>query len=188
MANTTRHLILSTAEGLLRTKGFKSFTYADVAEEIGISRAAIHHHFPTKEELVIVLVKDTMEAMQAAMSDHHDQSALGQLDLYIGFFRASLRADFVCLCGMLIAEEAGLPDKVRLENLLFANWQLNWLKEQLERGQQRSEFKMLMPPKDAAEYIYSSVQGSHMIAKSHRNQHLFDNVIRNSFQLVYKVT
>ncbi|UMO89950.1 TetR/AcrR family transcriptional regulator [Pectobacterium sp. PL64] len=32
-------------------EGYSSFSYADFATKIGISKASIHHHFPSKEML-----------------------------------------------------------------------------------------------------------------------------------------
>ncbi|WP_211254774.1 TetR/AcrR family transcriptional regulator [Pseudomonas syringae] len=42
---------------MLRTKGCAAFSHADVAEEIGIKKASIHQHFPTKEGLAISIVE-----------------------------------------------------------------------------------------------------------------------------------
>ncbi|MCA6968718.1 TetR/AcrR family transcriptional regulator [Pectobacterium carotovorum] len=35
----------------MRKKGYSSFSYADFATKIGISKACIHHHFPSEEML-----------------------------------------------------------------------------------------------------------------------------------------
>lgn len=37
---------------LLAVGGYNSFSYADIAEIVGISKPSIHHHFPSKAELV----------------------------------------------------------------------------------------------------------------------------------------
>ncbi len=54
---STRSDLLTSAEVLLRTKGYAAFSYADLAEDIGIKKASIHHHFPTKEGLAIAIVE-----------------------------------------------------------------------------------------------------------------------------------
>ncbi|QHQ26745.1 TetR/AcrR family transcriptional regulator [Pectobacterium parvum] len=36
---------------LIRRKGHSSFSYADLVTKIGISKACIHHHFPSEEML-----------------------------------------------------------------------------------------------------------------------------------------
>jgi TetR/AcrR family transcriptional repressor of nem operon len=42
---------LDIAEQLVQTRGFNGFSYADIAAEIGISKASLHYHFPTKAML-----------------------------------------------------------------------------------------------------------------------------------------
>ncbi|KAE9771026.1 TetR family transcriptional regulator, partial [Escherichia coli] len=44
--------IMANTRQLLTTGGYKSFSYADLAERVGIRKASIHHHFPGKEDLV----------------------------------------------------------------------------------------------------------------------------------------
>ena len=52
----TAERILDVAEELLRTRGFNAFSYADVAAELGITKASLHYHFPGKGELGNALV------------------------------------------------------------------------------------------------------------------------------------
>lgn len=42
----TRAAILDIAERLVQERGFNGFSYADVAVELGITKAALHYHFP----------------------------------------------------------------------------------------------------------------------------------------------
>ena len=43
--------ILSVAAELLQTRSFSAFSYQDLSDRLGITKAAIHHHFPSKEGL-----------------------------------------------------------------------------------------------------------------------------------------
>src|ERR1700728_5184156 len=48
--------ILDAAEELVQIRGFNAFSYADVASELGITKAALHYHFATKAELGEALI------------------------------------------------------------------------------------------------------------------------------------
>ncbi len=37
--------MLVTAEQLAQTCGFNGFSYADIAERLGVTRASLHYHF-----------------------------------------------------------------------------------------------------------------------------------------------
>ena len=41
----------TVAERLVQVRGFNGFSYADVADELDITKAALHYHFPGKAEL-----------------------------------------------------------------------------------------------------------------------------------------
>jgi TetR/AcrR family transcriptional repressor of nem operon len=54
--------ILEVAAELLQTHSFGSFSYADLSERLAISKASIHHHFATKQELTRALVERYRES------------------------------------------------------------------------------------------------------------------------------
>ncbi|EJP4955223.1 TetR/AcrR family transcriptional regulator, partial [Escherichia coli] len=45
---STYDKILRQTDTLIQQSGFLGFSYADLAEVIGIRKASIHHHFPGK--------------------------------------------------------------------------------------------------------------------------------------------
>lgn len=49
--------ILGVAETLFRTKGYRSTSMADVAEACHFQKAALYHHFASKEELALAVMK-----------------------------------------------------------------------------------------------------------------------------------
>ena len=53
----TRTSLLDSAEQAVRQRGYNGFSYADLAREIGIRKASIHHHFPTKADLGLALIE-----------------------------------------------------------------------------------------------------------------------------------
>ena len=44
----TADRILDTTERLIQTRGFNAISYQDISDAVGIKKASIHHHFPTK--------------------------------------------------------------------------------------------------------------------------------------------
>ena len=49
--------ILRCARTLIIRGGYNSFSYADISNVVGIRNASIHHHFPSKSDLVCKLVE-----------------------------------------------------------------------------------------------------------------------------------
>ena len=61
----TAERILDIAERLLQTRGFTNFSYADIAAELGITKASLHYHFPGKGELGQALISRYIVTAQA---------------------------------------------------------------------------------------------------------------------------
>lgn len=52
----TRKLLLEAAVKLIRRNGFGGLRTVEVADEAGVSRGALMHHFPSKHELVVAVL------------------------------------------------------------------------------------------------------------------------------------
>ena len=48
--------ILDVAEQLVQVRGFNGFSYADIAAELQITKAALHYHFASKADLGEALI------------------------------------------------------------------------------------------------------------------------------------
>ena len=52
----TAEQILDLAETLIQTRGYSAFSYQDIADSLGIRKASIHYHFPSKSDLGVAVV------------------------------------------------------------------------------------------------------------------------------------
>ena len=57
MEKKTAEQILDVAQEMVRRQGYSAFSYADIAGRVGIRKASIHDHFPSKADLVQRLVQ-----------------------------------------------------------------------------------------------------------------------------------
>lgn len=57
----TRRRLLDAAVEVMASKGYSGFRTVDVADAAGVSRGAMTHHFPSKDELVVALVEDVFK-------------------------------------------------------------------------------------------------------------------------------
>ncbi|TGV30073.1 TetR/AcrR family transcriptional regulator, partial [Mesorhizobium sp. M8A.F.Ca.ET.142.01.1.1] len=61
--------ILAAARRFIVAGGYNGFSYADIAEVVGIRKASIHHHFPSKVDLVQTLVRRYLEEAVTGMTE-----------------------------------------------------------------------------------------------------------------------
>jgi len=129
----TARSILSVAERLAQTKGFNGFSYADIAEELELTKATLHYHFASKAELGRVLIMRYGAAFNAAL-ERIETEAGDPLERYVQLFEQVLVRDRMCLCGMLAAEYSALPASMQAELRRFFDENEVWLARQLERA------------------------------------------------------
>ena len=77
----TRSRIKVAALRLFATGGFQQTSLRDIAEQLGITKAALYHHFPSKEALLTELLQPLGEdletfLMQAAAADRGPREVL----------------------------------------------------------------------------------------------------------------
>src|SRR5271165_1927632 len=103
--------ILDVAEQLAQTRGYNGFSYADIAAQLGVTKASLHYHFPTKAELGRALIDRYHGSFSAALDaiDLQARSPREKLQNYVGLYDSVLSNERMCLCGMLAAEYATLP-------------------------------------------------------------------------------
>src|SRR5579875_3715232 len=96
----TSTAILDIAERLIQRRGFSGFSYADIATELGISKASLHYHFPSKAELGESLINRYAARFADALNriGARAEPATEQLEAYCALYRAVLAEQRMCLC------------------------------------------------------------------------------------------
>lgn len=79
--------ILSCAGKLIVAGGYNGFSYADIADIVGIRKPSIHHHFPTKVDLVCSLMRDYRQKADAGLQfiQGRSDNCFEQLRSYVGY-------------------------------------------------------------------------------------------------------
>ena len=161
MSPDTRSLILQEAEFLIRTRGYSAFSYADLAERMAITKASVHYHFPTKEDLIVVLVREYILRFVATLARIRQQHAgLGdRLRAYAQLFLDGFEKGMLPLCGALSAERAALPESMRPQVQDFFQIHLDWLGGVLEEGVAAGALRPGVAPEQAALLLLSTLEG-----------------------------
>jgi TetR/AcrR family transcriptional repressor of nem operon len=171
----TASRILDAAERLVQVRGFNGFSYADVASELGITKASLHYHFPGKTELGAVLIaryaKRFAEALTAIDAEVADSPA--KLEAYARLYGEVLRGRRMCLCGMLAAEYQTLPKPIRASVTAFFDENEEWLEHVLEQGRRDGVLQFDGSAREAARIIVSGLEGAMLVARSYEDVERF---------------
>ena len=163
----TAERILDVAEALVQSRGFNGFSYADVAEELQITKAGLHYHFPGKGELGDALIERYAARFAEALVavDRDEPDAPAKLRAYARLYADVFRDDRMCLCGMLAADYATLPDPMRERVVRFFDDNERWLARVLESGRRDGTLRFQGSARAVARTLVGGLEGAMLVAR-----------------------
>lgn len=173
--------ILASARGLIVTGGYNGFSYADIAEEIGIRKASIHHHFQGKADLVCVLVTRYRQEAEKGLTEL-ERNVIDPLELLkahaaywtrcIGDGSAPL-----CTCALLASELPALPPDVAREVRAYFRFLSDWLTRVMERGAETGRLTLSSGARIEAEAFMALIHGAMLSARAHGSPGIFGIIL-----------
>lgn len=180
MMNTdTRERILDAGQRLAQERGFSAFSYADIADAVGIRKPSIHHHFPSKEDLELALLEryNTRFTEALARIDRSISSPAERLKACGMLYKTSLEAQRICLGGMGASDIVALPTSLRVPLNEFFTQHTRWLAEVLDAGRRSGEFVFSGTPLRRAQTVLAILQGGLLMARAVKDESLFDTLL-----------
>ncbi|MBV9684477.1 MAG: TetR/AcrR family transcriptional regulator [Solirubrobacterales bacterium] len=172
----TAERMLDIAERLVQIRGFSNFSYADIATELGITKASLHYHYPGKAELGLALITRYAERFNQALDeiDRDLPDARSRLEAYVDLYAGVLRNERMCMCGILAAEYQTLPDAMRASVIRFFDENQTWLAKLLEDGRADGTLNYVGHAEDVAQGILSTLEGAMLVARPYGDLTRFD--------------
>lgn len=174
--------IISYTRQLLTSGGYQSFSFADISAKVNIRKASIHHHFPSKAELVKVVVTEYREEARAGMQAMSQQmnDPVAELQAYVDYWATCIRegSSPFCICAMLAVELPTLPAEVAREvSGHFADLS-EWLATLLRRGESEKRLRLPVSPADEASLLMATVHGAMLSARAFNDADIFHRIVQ----------
>lgn len=174
----TRTAILRRAERYLQDAGFASFSFRDLAADLGIKSASVHYHFPSKEELGVALLKSYQDWFERwARSRAPGGSVRADLLEWFKYYQHLARAGDICAGGAFAAEYSVLPERVRAQLTELEGSLRTWLRARLRHGRKQGEIRAEGRIDDQVELVLATLQGGTQIARITRDPKAFERVL-----------
>ncbi len=180
LSNTSDE-ILASARNLIMSGGYNGFSYANISEVVGIRKASIHHHFPSKVDLVRELVKRYREDGQASVVtlEQNVTDALDVLKVYANHWAKCIEdaSRPYCVCALLASELPSLPTEVATEVTNFFRFISSWLTTVMERGSKNGALSLTSEPHVEAEAFLATVYGAMLSARAYGKPEVFSTIL-----------
>jgi TetR/AcrR family transcriptional regulator, transcriptional repressor for nem operon len=173
----TRTTLIDKAIGIVRKTGYAGFSYADLSDAVGIRKASIHHHFPSKGDLGVAMVESYRGTFgrQLANIVSSETKCAKRLRLYADLYRAGAKDGKGCLCGVLAAELADLPVPVQSAVRAFFDDNVAWLETVIAEGRASREIERTkISARQLAQMILATLQGAMLMARAQEDVAAFN--------------
>ena len=161
-ASGTRGQILRVARNLIQTRSYLGFSFQDIADEIGIRKPSLYHHFPSKEALGV-------EVLQQAARSFNSWAATTpaaprrKLAAYFNMYRKGLHAGRgVCPAGALACGWDCIDTELRSAVRTLRDAQISWLTDVLAAIGLCNRRQSTV---DAAAFVFAACQGALLSAR-----------------------
>jgi len=166
----TRTRILDLAEGLLLERGFNAFSYQHLAKALGVKPAAIHYHYPSKDDLGTALVARQLRRLRKwrDLPRVAELPPSEQLESLFAVYDTHLGQDRrVCLFGALAADFRTLPAPMQVELRTFNRELTEWLAQVLAVGRATGALRFVGSPAAKAMQVLTTLAGALQVARVH---------------------
>lgn len=180
--STTSDQILASARSFIISGGYSGFSYADISAVVGIRKASIHHHFPSKVDLVRTLVTRYREDAETGLAQVADAvpNASELLQVYAGNWARCIEDASIpfCVCALLASELPALPPEVASEVTAYFRFLSSWLTAVMERGAEQGTLAIEASAEVEAEMFMATVHGAMLSARAQNNPALFNAILK----------
>ncbi len=176
----TRDKILESASRLLQTRAYHGFSFQDIADEVGIRKPSLYHHFSSKDDIAKAILHKSKHAIQNELEKVQGKSPVEQLLTYFALFRmVQAGGQRMCPGGSFASTWDAVSPELQSEVRKFILFHLDWLEENLEAGKSAGEYLFTCPAKVQAQVITACIQGAIASARITGNSRIYDNVMDN---------
>ena len=181
MARDTKTALLDSAERAARTLGFDGFSYKDLADDVGIRKASIHHHFPTKALLSEALMQRYYTNLEAGCAEIEAAHATGgaRLSALIARYRHAIDdGKSLCLCVSFSSSRDSLPPEAIVEITRFRKMIIAWLAKAFATGAADGTIVDVRDPEQEAAAAMPLLEGAQLAARAQENAAHFDQAVQ----------
>ncbi len=186
MDNHTAVRIREAAHDLIAERGYFGFSYADIAETVGIRKASIHHHFPSKVDLVVATLREYRAKLVegAGGLDRSVEDPLQRIRLYVRHWAECVKSNQrpICIAALLSTEMPALPDEIQAEVQLHFTYLVSWVRATLKEGVRRGDIHLEQSAEVEAQSFVALVHGAMISARALGSPGIFHSITKGAVE------
>jgi TetR/AcrR family transcriptional regulator, transcriptional repressor for nem operon len=175
----TRERILDSVQRLTQTRSFHGFSFQDIADEVGVRKASLYHHFESKDDVAVAMLKRAADWVSTELKKTEGREPRERLEAYFDVFgQIHGRGKRMCPGGSFAAVFDAVSSPVQTSVHRFAKMHLDWLEDVVRDGAEQGQFTIGdQRPRDVAAQIAAAVQGALLVERLSSDPHVLAVVV-----------
>jgi TetR/AcrR family transcriptional regulator, transcriptional repressor for nem operon len=175
----TREKILDTAQELIQTRSLQGFSFQDVADEVGVRKASLYHHFDSKDAMALAVLERATDWVRAQLAEVDGEEPAARLERYFDMFRTLHgKAERMCPGGSFGSVFGAISGSLQTALHRFAKVHLDLLEDIVREGTERGQFQIRdQRSRDVAMQILAGIQGALLMGRLTGDPHAIDTVV-----------
>lgn len=179
--SSTADRLIDEARRMIADVGYNGFSYADLAKRLGIRKPSIHHHFPSKVDLVVAVIEAQRAVIQARLAalEAGSPDGMGQLLDYVNYWKRCIEdeTNTFCLAGVLATELPGLPPEIGVAVQGHFDDLGRWIERVMELGVEQGSIQLELEPRTSSQFFQTAVYGAMVMARAYRDPGKFNLIV-----------
>lgn len=165
--SNTREIILEIGVELICGRGYNGFSYQHIADRLNVKKAAIHYHFPAKEDLALAVVERQREKIYSALRFVDDDTAADVFERLLELYQAYDVANGFCSPETALAAEAvAIADPINAACQSLTIDLISWIENCLDKGAKAGTIKFAGSSDEQTLNILTSLIGAQLLGFS----------------------
>ena len=175
-----RSRILDFAERESRANGCHSFSFEQIAQNVGLKKASLFHYFESKQDLFQSMFGRYFEMIKSVLLEISESGGSGaeQIQSYVTANKGLVEeGSSVCLSIALGLENENLLPEIQNNLAEFHDLNIEWLTRTFELARQDASIPDITDPKSEAFTCLALMDGAQLMARSKNCDEYFDRAV-----------
>ena len=176
-----REEILDAAERMVQDRGFNAVSFQQIADEVGLKKPSIFHHFKNKAALALALVQRCQSKYGPFYGEIIEQQsgAPEKLRAVALSYAKDLLENRLCLLAALGNGSSSLPELAQEELRISANATIDRFSKIFKQGRKDQSLVFGGEPEAAATAFLAMLQGLQVLARTKQQSDVFEKAVES---------
>lgn len=155
----TKEEILRLGTELIQVYGYNAFSYADISKKLDVKNAAIHYHFPGKEDLLAAIIEQYIDRYRE-LDKYLAQPGVTsrqKIESFITRYSMLAEQNKICIIGSVCSDYNTLPESVKSKLAELIEKVLGMVEKVLKEGRAKGEFAFVESPRTQSLLIMTNL-------------------------------